>query len=47
MTCAAVVVADGGLGVVEDAQAEVGAAGAEVVEGGGEVGELGAGALRR
>ena len=41
---AAVVVADGGLLVVEDAQAEVGAAGAQVVERGGQVGELGRGA---
>ena len=39
---AAVVGADGALLVVEDAQAEVGAVVAEVVERGGEVGELGA-----
>ena len=35
---AAVVVADGGLFVVKDAEAEMGAAGAELVELGGEVG---------
>ena len=44
---AAVVVADRGLLVVEHAQPEVGAAGAQVVERGGEVGELGTrGSLR-
>ena len=37
---AAVVVADGALLVVEDTESEVGAAGAEVVEDGGQVGEL-------
>ena len=40
---APVVVADGGLLVVEHAQPEVRAFGAEIVEHGGEVGELGAG----
>ena len=39
----AVVGADGGLLVVEDTEAKVGAAGAQVIEDGGEVGQLGAG----
>ena len=39
----AVVGADGGLLIVEDAEAEVGAAGAQIIKGGGEVGHLGSG----
>jgi hypothetical protein len=44
---AAVVMADGGLLVVQDAEVEVSASGAKVIEGGSEVGELGAGGWGR
>ena len=45
MTSLAVVVADRRLLVVEDAQLEVGALGAQFVERGGQMGKLGAGKL--